>query len=124
MPDRSAAATKRKHVTFRDAPRAPEIEASAIPRPLLPPRIYGPVSRSNQLATDEVFGPVLSILAFEDEADAIQLASGTEFGLMAGILCKNGSRSLRVARQIKAGQVYINAYGAEVASNCHSGISR
>jgi aldehyde dehydrogenase (NAD+) len=70
------------------------------------------VPRSNQLATDEVFGPVLSILPFEDEADAIQLANGTEFGLMAGVWSKNGSRALRVARQIEAGQVYINAYGA------------
>jgi aldehyde dehydrogenase (NAD+) len=76
------------------------------------PRIYGPVPRSNELATDEVFGPVLSILPFEDEADAIRLANGTEFGLMAGIWSKDGSRALRVARQVKAGQVYVNAYGA------------
>jgi aldehyde dehydrogenase (NAD+) len=70
------------------------------------------VPRSNQLATDEVFGPVLSILPFEDEADAIQLANGTKFGLMADVWSKNGSRALRVARQIKAGQVYNNTYGA------------
>ncbi len=76
------------------------------------PRIYGPVPRSNELAQEEVFGPVLSILSFEDEADAIKLANGTEFGLMAGIWSKDGSRALRVARQVKAGQVYINAYGA------------
>jgi aldehyde dehydrogenase (NAD+) len=76
------------------------------------PRIYGPVPRSNELAHDEVFGPVLSVLPFEDEADAIRLANGTDFGLMAGIWSKDGSRALRVARQVKAGQVYINAYGA------------
>lgn len=76
------------------------------------PRVYGPVPRSNELATDEVFGPVLSVLPFEDEADAIRLANGTEFGLMAGIWSKDGSRALRLARQVKAGQVYVNAYGA------------
>jgi aldehyde dehydrogenase (NAD+) len=76
------------------------------------PRIYGPVPRSNELACDEVFGPVLSILPFEDEADAIKLANGTDFGLMAGIWSKDGSRALRVARKVKAGQVYVNAYGA------------
>jgi len=76
------------------------------------PRIYGPVPRSNELATNEVFGPVLSILPFDDEDDAIGLANGTEFGLMAGIWSKDGSRALRVARHVKAGQVYVNAYGA------------
>lgn len=76
------------------------------------PRIYGPVPRANELATQEVFGPVLSVLPFEDEADAVHLANGTDFGLMAGVWSKDGSRALRVARQVKAGQVYINAYGA------------
>lgn len=76
------------------------------------PRIYGPVPRANELAMQEVFGPVLSVLPFEDEVDAVGLANGTDFGLMAGVWSKDGSRALRVARQIKAGQVYINAYGA------------
>ncbi len=76
------------------------------------PRIYGPVPRTNSLATQEVFGPVLSVLPFTDEADAIRLANGTEFGLIAAIWSRDGSRALRVARQVKAGQVYINAYGA------------
>jgi aldehyde dehydrogenase (NAD+) len=76
------------------------------------PRIYGPVPRGNELAREEVFGPVLSILPFEDEADAIKLANGTDYGLIAGIWSKDGSRAIRVARQVRAGQVYVNAYGA------------
>jgi aldehyde dehydrogenase (NAD+) len=76
------------------------------------PRIYGPVPRANELAREEVFGPVLSILPFDDEADAVKLANGTDFGLIAGVWSKDGSRALRVARQVRAGQVYINAYGA------------
>jgi aldehyde dehydrogenase (NAD+) len=76
------------------------------------PRIYGPVPRSNELAHEEVFGPVLAVLPFDDENDAVQLANGTEYGLMAGVWTGNGSRALRVARRIRAGQVYVNGFGA------------
>lgn len=76
------------------------------------PRVYGPVPRSNELATDEVFGPVLSVLPFEDEADAVRLANGTDYGLMAAVWSRDGNRALRVARGIRAGQVYVNAFGA------------
>ena len=76
------------------------------------PRAYGPVPRDHELAMREVFGPVISVLPFQDDADAIAVANGTEFGLMAGIWSRDGSRALRVARKVKAGQVYINAYGA------------
>ncbi|MGU3495399.1 aldehyde dehydrogenase family protein [Xanthobacteraceae bacterium A53D] len=76
------------------------------------PRVYGPVPRDNPLAMQEVFGPVLAVIPFDDEADAIKVANGTEFGLMAGVWSTNTSRALRVARKVKAGQVYVNAYGA------------
>ena len=76
------------------------------------PRVYGPVPRGNELATMEVFGPVLSVLPFEDEADAVRLANGTDYGLMAAVWSLDGNRALRVSRGIKAGQVYINAFGA------------
>lgn len=76
------------------------------------PRVYGPVPRSNELAHKEVFGPVLSVMPFEDEADAVRLANGTDYGLMAAVWSHDGGRATRVARQIKAGQVYVNAFGA------------
>ncbi len=76
------------------------------------PRIYGPAPRDHELACQEVFGPVLTLLSFEDEADAVKLANGTDYGLMAAVWSANGSRALRVARRIKAGQVYVNAFGA------------
>ena len=76
------------------------------------PRVYGPVPRANELATDEVFGPVLSVLPFDDEADAVRLANGTDYGLMAAVWSHDGNRALRVARGIRAGQVYVNAFGA------------
>lgn len=76
------------------------------------PTLYGPVSRDNHLACDEVFGPVLAAMPFEDEADAIALANATEYGLVAGVWTRDTSRAVRVARKVRAGQVYINAYGA------------
>jgi aldehyde dehydrogenase (NAD+) len=76
------------------------------------PRIYGPVPRANELARNEVFGPVLSVLPFEDEHDAVRLANGTEYGLMAAVWSLDGNRAIRVSRGIKAGQVYINSFGA------------
>jgi len=76
------------------------------------PRIYGPVPRANELAQREVFGPVLSVLPFEDEADALRLANGTDYGLMAAVWSLDGNRAVRVSRGIKAGQVYINSFGA------------
>ncbi|HCZ49257.1 MAG TPA: betaine-aldehyde dehydrogenase, partial [Gammaproteobacteria bacterium] len=55
--------------------------------------------------------PVLSVIPFEDEADVLALANDTQFGLAAGMWTQNLGRAHRVARAIKAGTVYINAYG-------------
>ena len=76
------------------------------------PKLYGPVPRGDALACEEVFGPVLSVLTFHDEADAMALANGTDYGLVAGVWSRDGARALRVARRVRAGQVFINGYGA------------
>jgi aldehyde dehydrogenase (NAD+) len=78
----------------------------------VPPKVYGPVPRDHALAQEEVFGPVLSIMTFSDEADAVALANGTAYGLVAGVWSGDGARALRVARRIQAGQVFVNGYGA------------
>ncbi|MEQ1953917.1 aldehyde dehydrogenase family protein [Mesorhizobium sp. CN2-181] len=64
------------------------------------------------IAQEEVFGPVLILLAFDDEADALQIANGTEYGLVAGIWTRDGARQHRVAKRVRAGQIFVNAYGA------------
>lgn len=76
------------------------------------PVLFGPVPRENRLACEEVFGPVLSIIPFEDEADAIRLANATDYGLVAGIWTRDGGRQMRVARKMQCGQVFVNGYGA------------
>jgi aldehyde dehydrogenase (NAD+) len=78
----------------------------------VPPTLFGPVARDHELACDEVFGPVLSVIPFDDEDDAVRLANATDFGLIAGIWTRDGGRQSRVAKQMKCGQVYINTYGA------------
>ena len=76
------------------------------------PILFGPVPRANQLACEEVFGPVLSIIPFEDEADAVKLANSTDYGLVAGIWTRDGGRQMRVAKKMRCGQVFVNGYGA------------
>jgi aldehyde dehydrogenase (NAD+) len=76
------------------------------------PALFGAVPRDHRLACKEVFGPVLSAMAFKDEEDAVQLANATEYGLVAGIWTENGGRQARLAKRIQSGQVFINCYGA------------
>ncbi|HZH28866.1 MAG TPA: aldehyde dehydrogenase family protein [Azospirillaceae bacterium] len=76
------------------------------------PTLVGDVPPDHPLAQEEVFGPVLAALRFRDEDEAVALANGTEYGLVAGIWTRDGARQMRLARRIKAGQVFVNNYGA------------
>ncbi|HZZ85466.1 MAG TPA: aldehyde dehydrogenase family protein [Anaeromyxobacteraceae bacterium] len=72
--------------------------------------VLGPVSNDSQLAREEVFGPVLAIVPFEDEADAVRLANETAYGLAAGVWTTDVKRAHRVSRALRAGTVWVNAY--------------
>jgi aldehyde dehydrogenase (NAD+) len=74
--------------------------------------LFGEVPRNAALAREEVFGPVLSVLPFTDEADAVALANATDYGLVAAVWTRDGGRQVRVAKRIRAGQVFINCFGA------------
>ncbi len=78
----------------------------------VPPALYAQVDPASALAQEEVFGPILTAIPFEDEAEAIRLANATDYGLVAGVWSGDGNRALRVSRKIRAGQVFINSYGA------------
>ncbi|SEM54714.1 aldehyde dehydrogenase [Paenibacillus sp. OV219] len=74
------------------------------------PTVFKNVSNAMTIAREEIFGPVLSIIPFDTEEEAIALANETEFGLVSAVWTTNIHRALRVAKRIEAGQVYINDY--------------
>ena len=75
------------------------------------PTILDKVDRDSSIFQSEVFGPVLSVTTFEDEAEAVALANGTDYGLAAAIFTRDLSRAHRMVREIKAGVVHVNCYG-------------
>ncbi|ABL69359.1 aldehyde dehydrogenase family protein [Paracoccus denitrificans] len=76
------------------------------------PALFGPVDPESPLAQEEIFGPVLAAIPFDTEAEAVAIANGTEYGLVAGIWTRDGDRQARMARAMRCGQVFINGYGA------------
>jgi aldehyde dehydrogenase (NAD+) len=76
------------------------------------PVLFGDVPPDAPIAQEEIFGPVLSLFPFEGEEEAVRLANSTDYGLVAGIWTLDGARQHRVAKRVRAGQVFVNAYGA------------
>jgi aldehyde dehydrogenase (NAD+) len=72
------------------------------------PTIFADVKNDMSIAQEEIFGPVLVMIRYQDEDDAIRIANDTEFGLSSGVWAANEDAALRIARRIRAGQVYIN----------------
>ncbi|MBO9679063.1 MAG: aldehyde dehydrogenase family protein [Acidovorax sp.] len=76
------------------------------------PTLLAEVPASHSIAQDEIFGPVLCAIAFDTEAEAIEIANGTDYGLTAGVWTRDGARQMRLAHAIEAGQIFVNNYGA------------
>jgi aldehyde dehydrogenase (NAD+) len=74
------------------------------------PTVFGGVDNSSPLAREEIFGPVASLIRFEDEDDAVRIANDTMYGLAAGIWTENVRRAHRVVKRLRAGTVWVNNY--------------
>lgn len=93
------------------------------------PTVFSDVTPRMQIAQEEIFGPVLTVLPFTDRDEAIQIANGTEFGLTGGVFSADIKQALGIAREIDAGSIYVNEwFGGSNATPFggvkHSGIGR
>lgn len=87
--------------------KAPEIQGGWY----VQPTIFADVTTEMRIATDEIFGPVLSVFKFREDEEAIAIANHSPYGLAAGFYTQNVTRAHRVAEQLDAGMVFINHYG-------------
>ncbi|WP_422110969.1 aldehyde dehydrogenase family protein [Galbitalea soli] len=77
-----------------------------------PPTVLLPASRTDRAVTEEIFGPVVSVLPFDDEADAIALANDSIYGLSGSIWTRDVGRAIRVARGIESGNLSVNSHSS------------
>jgi aldehyde dehydrogenase (NAD+) len=75
------------------------------------PAVFADVKHEMRISQEEIFGPVVSVIRFRDEADAIRIANGTAYSLAAGVWSRDIGRVQRFARKVRAGTVWINTYG-------------
>ena len=92
-----------------DAPVAIQGEAPDRKGYWFPPTVLAPVSNDDRASEEEIFGPVVVVIPFEDEEEAIRLANETIYGLSGSIWTQNGARAMRVARSIETGVLSINS---------------
>ena len=89
-----------------EASRRPGLEGGYF----IEPTILGDVQNSMRIAREEIFGPIMAVIRFKDEEDAVRIANDSSFGLGAGVWTENMRRAIRVAHRLEAGSVYVNSY--------------
>src|ERR671915_275378 len=93
----------------KDAPVAIRGEAPEGTGFWFPPTVLAPLSNGDRAAREEIFGPVVAVIPFEDEEDAVRQANDTVYGLSGSIWTENGARALRVARRMETGVISVNS---------------
>jgi len=87
------------------------------------PTIFDNVSNASRLAQEEVFGPVLAVIPFDTEEEAVALANDSEYGLAGGVWTTNVDRAIRVAKAVRTGKFFVNSYNsAGIDDMPHGGI--
>ena len=76
----------------------------------IPPTVFTEATPTCRIAREEIFGPVVAVVPFETEAEALRIANDTSYGLSAGVFTRDLDRAWRVTRALKAGQVYVNTW--------------
>lgn len=93
-------------------------------RQFVEPTIFTDVRNDMRIAQEEVFGPVLAVIPFDDEADALRIANDVDFGLAAGVWTSNIGRAIRMSERLEVGTVWVNTYRAVSYTSPFGGYKR
>jgi acyl-CoA reductase-like NAD-dependent aldehyde dehydrogenase len=88
------------------------------------PTMFTGVQPAMRIAREEIFGPVICIMTFDDEDEAVRIANGTDYGLIAGVYTRDSERALRVSRRINAGIVFVNNFNRVFVGTPFGGTGR
>ncbi|MGO8883548.1 MAG: aldehyde dehydrogenase family protein [Streptosporangiaceae bacterium] len=108
-------AAHREHVASYVPPGAPVAFRGRAPEGRgfwFPPTVLAPVSRDDRAYTEEVFGPVVTVTPFRDEAEAVAIANDSPYGLSGSIWTQNVGRAIRVARAVESGNLSVNSHSS------------
>ena len=92
--------------------QTPQLDAAFQKGYFFTPTIFSEVKNSMRVAQEEIFGPVLAIITFDEVEEAIAIANRSQYGLVAGVWTRDINKAMTISSRIKSGQVYVNTYGA------------